>query len=105
MRWKECLETVPFHQSSRHLQEDCLLSLPPTPQESSNHLACRLSGQLCLALGLCLVGGLLGTQAERVSREVKYSGKVGGKTSARSSKSLTWRGAPLFCIKCFAVNF
>lgn len=73
------------------------------PKESRSHLACRLSGQLCLALGLCLGGGLLGIQAERASREVQ--GKGSGKTSARPFKSLIGRGAPLFCIKCFAVNF
>lgn len=46
-----------------------LTALPPLPKKSMSQLACRLSGQLCLALGLCLGGGLLGTQAERASRE------------------------------------
>lgn len=113
VRWKECLETVPFHQSPGTCRRTALAVLSPAPPHPTSHTYFpRKAGAIWLVDSVssfawplvCVLWGDCWAPRQR-GRAGKYSGKGSRKTSARSSKSLIWKGAPLFCIKCFAVNF
>lgn len=78
--------------------------LPPLPKKSMSQLACRLRGQLCVVVGLMSERWATWVSREGEQGKERYGWK-GSRTFAGLSKSLIWRGAPLFCIKCFAVNF